>query len=372
MDAPQEAAKPEDGKTPLPERGAARTERGVKRGGKKHSGRFLWYLYGGGFLLLALTAGGFYLFQPDEKSAKKLSDSGSESDSAAAKNDEDAVLLTNSLKICAENISGVLSSGTPETRNQFVFASAFTAARMARYYSLNPLVTIDPGTLTLTARSILVLPTGRAIETCWNSEDGKKIDAVFLEENGEWRIDWDHFARYGDYPWSLFLAGSGPEEGEFRLLARERLADAHEKTDSISIVLYAPRFAHPEETGYQSPEFLVSRDTRDGQLLDAAFKLARSGGQVFGSKLLNMNPEDMIRVRVKVRRIEADRERKFEIAEVVACHWYSVDDPGVVPVPVAETKPADGADAKPADAKPADNKPADNKPRLPNLKLDRK
>jgi hypothetical protein len=197
---------------------------------------------------------------------------------------------------------------------------------------------------------VLNLPGGRAIETSWNAPDGRKVDAIFREENGEWRLDWDHFVRYGDYPWSLFLAGSGPPEGEFRLLARERLADARKKADSISIVLYAPRFARPGETGFQSPEFLVPRNTRDGQLLDAAFKLARSGGQVFGSKLPNPNPDDMIRVRVKVRRLEQDLERKFEIAAVLACHWYSVDDPGVEPVPPAE------ADAKPPGGKPAEMK----------------
>jgi hypothetical protein len=27
-----------------------------------------------------------------------------------------------------------------------------------------------------------------------------------------------------------------------------------------------------------------------------------------------------------------DTERKFEITGVTACHWYSVDDPGVEPL----------------------------------------
>ena len=204
---------------------------------------------------------------------------------------------------------------------------------MARFYNLGSFTDVDPASLTPTARAILNLPGGKAIETCWDSTDGKKLDAVFREEDGEWRLDWDHFVRYGDYPWSLFLAGSGPAEGEFRLLARERLADQRKKSPTISIVLYAPRFARPGETGFQSPEFLVARDTRDGQLLDAAFALARSGGHVFGSQLPQLNPEGMIRVRVKVQRVEVDRERKFVITGVLACHWYSVDDPGVEPVP---------------------------------------
>jgi hypothetical protein len=45
----------------------------------------------------------------------------------------------------------------------------------------------------------------------------------------------------------------------------------------------------------------------------------------------------MIRVRVKIQRDEADMDRKFKITEVLACHWYAVDDPGVaLPIPGAE------------------------------------
>lgn len=265
-------------------------------------------------------------------------------EAAPAVTGEDIELLQQAGQKCAEVFAGFLAAGTPEERNQFVLKPVATASRMARFYDLNPLTSIDPKTLRLVSSSVLNLPDGKAIETLWNSQDGKKFDAVFREENGEWRLDWDHFARHSDYPWSLFLAGNGAPSGEFRLLARERLAEDRKNAESISVVLYAPRFAHPEEAGFQSPEFLVSRSDRNGQLLDAAFKMARSGKQVFGSKLPDLNPDEMIRVRVKVRRSEVEMERKFEITEVTACHWYSVYDPGVAPVvpgsaAAPETKP---------------------------------
>jgi len=355
-EAPQGAAKPSDG-------AATEVSEHAQRGGKKPAGRLaMWKLFGGWLLVLVLIVSAARYWWPAAKTDSKPFTPANPSRSASAQSDEDIAFLNTSLPKCAATLSGFLVAGTPETRNQFVLSPVATAARMARFYSLSPLFTVDPGSLTLISRSVLVLPTGRVIETCWSSEDGKMIDAVFREESGEWRIDWDHLVRYGDYPWALFLAGSGPPEGEFRLLARERLADARKKAKAVSIVMYAPRFAHPGETGFQSPEFLVPRNTRDGQLLDAAFKLARSGGQVFGSQLPNLNPGEMIRVRVKVRRGEVDGERKFEIAAVVACHWYAVDDPGVVPAPVSGTKPDDGAAAA----------PVESKPRLPNLKPDRK
>lgn len=243
--------------------------------------------------------------------------------------DLDAKLLTDAGPRCGEAFSGFLNAGTPEERNQFVLDPVRTASRMARFYSLNPLANIDPKTLRFQDQSVLELPEGRAIESRWLGEDDKMYDAVFREENGEWRLDWDHFSRYSDYPWALFLAGSGQPEGEFRLLARERLAEERKSEQNISVVLYAPRIGRPGESGLQSPEFLVSRNKPEGRLLDAAFQAARKRKNLYGSSLPRIDPEGMIRVRVTVKRTEVNLERKFEITKVSACHWMSIDDPGV-------------------------------------------
>lgn len=312
-----------------------------KRVGKKRKYRyFMVKLCAGWLLVLALivaVAHKFWNQQAPSSPPVETTTAG-----ASTVTNEDLAFIHSVGPKCVETLSGFLAAGTPEARNQFVLSPVATAARMARFYSMSPMPNIDAETLSMGVNAVLNLPTGKAIETCWNSPDGKKLEAVFREESGEWRLDWDHFARYGDYPWSLFLAGSGPAEGEFRLLARERLADARKQAAAISLVLYAPRFAHPGETGFQSPEFLIPRNTRDGQLLDAAFQLARRGGQVFDSKLPNLNPQGMIRVRVKVRRFESDLERKFAIVEVLACHWYAVADPGVTPAAPTEDPPAEG------------------------------
>ena len=249
----------------------------------------------------------------------------------------DVALLEGAQSMILQNFSRFISAGTPEERNQFVWNPIDTAARMARFYDLNPQVTLAPESLSLAKTGVLKLPAGRAIETNWTSKDGQQIDAVFFEQENEWRLDWDHFARYSTYPWALFLAGSGEAEGEFRLLARQRLAEERKNSDTISIALYAPRFGVPSQTGFQSPEFLVRRDTRNGQLLDAAFKLEESGNRAFGVKIPSPNPEGLIRVRVKVRRTDSDEGRRFELLEVIACHWYSVDLPGVeIPAASAE------------------------------------
>jgi hypothetical protein len=335
LESPVAAAHPGEETTPDSTAKSDHPAHGGKRSGKKRKNRhFMLQLVGGWSLVLALIILGASKLWHEKKPERKQTASTA---AAATITDEDAGLLNSAGPKCAEIFSGYLAAGTPEARNQFVLTPIATASRMARFYALNPLANVDPETLSRVGESVLKLPGSQAIETYWKTSDGKKLDAVFREQNGEWRLDWDHFARYGDYPWTLFLSGGGNPEGEFRLLARERLAEQRKGSDTISVMLYAPRFGQPGQAGFQSPEFLVSRSSRDGQLLDAAFKLARRGERVFGAKLPDLNPEDMIRVRVKVRRSEVDMERKFEITGVLACHWYSVDDPGVEPsVPAAE------------------------------------
>ena len=335
LEAPVDAPSPADAPNPDTEQ---KPEHRGKRSVKKRKNRFFMLkLVGGWSAVLALIVFGARQMWPEDQAEKRPA--ASTGSAAPVVADEDVELLNDAGQKCAEAFSGYLSAGTPEQRNQFVLKPISTASRMALFYSMNPITAIDPQTLGMAGSSVLHLPGDRMIETQWASKDGKILDAIFREENGEWRLDWDHFVRFSDYPWSLFLAGSGEPEGEFRLLARERLAEERKNEETISIVLYAPRFGHPRDTGFQSPEFLVSRRTRDGQLLDAAFKLARSGKQVFNSKLPDINPDGMIRLRVKVKRTEVDMERKFEISGVTACHWYSVDEPGVEPAKPAEEKP---------------------------------
>lgn len=249
---------------------------------------------------------------------------------------EDVALLEEAGKLCLTSFSGFLAATSPEEQNQFVRNPIETAPRMARFYNMNPLGTIDAKTLSSRGAAVVHLPGVQAVETHLSSPDGRLLDAVFIKENDEWRLDWEHYARFSDYPWALFLAGNGEVEGEFRLLARERLPEERKDEATISLVLYAPRFGYANDTGLQSPEFLVRRDTRNGKLLDAAFKLERSGQRIFNVNLPSINPEGLIRVRAKIRRFVVEGERRFEIKDVIACHWYSVDDPGVVVEDAAE------------------------------------
>lgn len=256
----------------------------------------------------------------------------------AEQSPEDLAFIEKVWPLCNGSFSGLLNSTTPEQQSQFVADAIAATPRMARFYGMNPSPVIDPTRIMLTRQAVLHLPAGRALETQWTSADGHVFDAVFVNEDEEWRIDWDHYARFSDFPWALFLAGSGSETGEFRLLARERLADERKKEDTISLMLYAPRFGFSGDTGFQSPEFQVPRDSKNGQLIQQALDLNQSGAQPFAVKVPSIDPEGLIRVRVKVRRIDENGERRFEIENVMACHWYSTDHPGMPPAPEPAAK----------------------------------
>ncbi len=286
-------------------------------------------LVGGWVALLALIVGGAKFLWPDNQNS--YGDTQLEADKAATINrEDDNRQLNEALPGCAKTFSSFLAAGGFEERSQFVLNPVTATSRMVRFYSQNPLTSLDPETLQSSAKELIRLPDQtKVINTQWTTPDGKTIEGSFQQQQGEWLLDWEHFARYSDYPWALFLAGSGPAEGEFRLLARERLAEERKASPTISLVLYAPRFGKPLDPGFQSPEFLVSRNHRNGKILDAAFKQMREGNAVFNSSLPNPNPDGMIRVRVKVRRVDDNQLRSFEITDVIACHWMSVDETGV-------------------------------------------
>ena len=260
---------------------------------------------------------------------------------AGTSGDEAVVNLNQALPACHAALGGFFIANTPEQRNQFVLNPVATAGRMARYYDLNPSVKINPKTVTSTANSLLELPSGRAVESRWSAPDGRTLDCVFVQQNGEWRLDWEHFVRYSDYPWQLFLTGAGEPELEFRLLVRERLVKQRNESSLMSLVFYQPRFGYPDQTTSASPEFLVRRDSPDGRLLTAAFKKHDKGEPLYASKLPYLESPDMLRVRVRLRRLptapnsDSTSAFTFELVKVLACHWMTLDDPGVALPPAA-------------------------------------
>ena len=300
-----------------------------KREIKRYKGRYfvlklvvVWAL----LMAVLAVAGHFYWRDKPRESRHELAEKAAKGTLA----DEDVALLSRAYQKCVINLSGFLAAGTPEERNQFVRTPIDTAGRMARFYQHSPLQNLDVTSVAGDGGSVIRLKDGRRlIQTRWKVKDGREFDAVFFDENGAWRLDWEEFVRYGEHPWILFLGEAGEAEGEFRLFARERLAEQRSDVSQLRIAFHASRFGRPGEFGEASPEFLVDQDSPAGRMLKEAFKARKDGGRIYGSSLPNHDPEGMIRVRVKIRKSEGSLGREFKLEEVKACHWLSIDDPGV-------------------------------------------
>ena len=244
--------------------------------------------------------------------------------------DERIAFLSRALPDCHRALIGFLTGGAPEIRNQFVADPIETAGIMAGFYKNNPFPSIEVAELRRTGQQPIKVGEEWMIETRWNDGKGQEVDALFRRNGSVWKLDWEHFIRYGGYSWPLFLAGEGPAEVEFRLLARRVTTGEKAEADGsrLRFTLLSPVFGRPAEFGVESPEFVVNSSSDEGLLLGAAFDAKRSGKPIFGRELSPMEPGNLIRVRVRIKRGEFAGARSFELEEVMACHWIGGDDLG--------------------------------------------
>lgn len=232
---------------------------------------------------------------------------------------DDQRLLRDHLDACGKRLMEFLQEPDTGAQALHVLGGGRTVQRMARVQQFNPSYTTDEA-VEIQRYGVIRTPAGRGIETFWKLGEDKSIEVVFFEEEGEWKIDWDAYARAGSESWPLFLAGRGRGQGDFRLLARERIGTDGRDEEYIGLVLYSTRFGHPGEAVSPSPEVRVERNSPMGRQIEDAFLAREQGIAPFGSKLGNIDPDGMIRLRVRVSR-RGDDERVFQIDELLACHW---------------------------------------------------
>lgn len=244
--------------------------------------------------------------------------------------DERIALLSQAMPECHRALVGFLTAGAPESRNQFVADPIGTAGSMASFYKYNAFPSLEVTDLKRTGQQVLKVGDEWMIETRWSDGKGLELDAVFRRYGAVWKLDWQHFSRYGEYSWPLFLAGEGPDEAEFRLLAR-KVGDGVKAEDSgsrLRFTLLSPVFGKSAEIGMESSELVVNRHSDEGLKLDAAFDAKKSGRSIFGGTLPQMEPEHWVRVRVRIKRSEFAGVRSFALQEVIACHWLGSEEPG--------------------------------------------
>ncbi|MEP4076758.1 hypothetical protein [Haloferula sp.] len=297
--------------------GGSRSESGSKRKKKERSGIVVFGAIWG--LILVLLAGAVKYFRGSDVEDEQL---------GFNIISEDQRLLADQIYECEGKVAGFLRAGSPESRAEFVMHPSKTLGRMTSHQHGSAYFD-DESALERSAYKVIETPVGKAIETVWKVDDGRRIEAVFFaDENGKWKIDWANMVQYSEGDWSLFLVGDGNDESEFRLFARRRSEDHSGKGKVGSIVLVGPRPGLPGELGVSSPEVKVNPDSRIGRVLSKAFSERDAGKGAYGSEASSLDPKGMIRLRVRVKR-EGEGELAIVIREILACHWYDFDDLGL-------------------------------------------
>lgn len=230
---------------------------------------------------------------------------------------------------CRETLAAYLNTTSIAQRLPLVLPHPQLEDHMERYYADNERLDADSDSLTLNATSLIQLPEGQSILTQWETPEGATFDAVFRKANHKWALDWHHFVRYSDLSWPQFVAGAGDDVAEFRLHARRRLASDGDPHNGIGVVLSAPLRRHMEEVGFSQSMPGLSMADDGARLLDQAFNLLQEGTPILGGTIRDLNPQGMIRVRVRVQRIGADGGYQFRIIDVPACHWYGSEATGL-------------------------------------------
>ncbi|MFD2257912.1 hypothetical protein ACFSSA_14620 [Luteolibacter algae] len=241
--------------------------------------------------------------------------------------DERISLLNEALPQCSKMLEGFFTAGAPESRNQFVYQPIENAAAMARFYALNPFPKVNLGKLRRQNQEMIHVNGEWMVLTRWNEDtpDGQTFDAIFRKEGEDWRLDWRHLSHYSDFPWVLFLAGEGPDVAEFRLLARKRLSQDPQNTNTgkFFITLAAPEFGYPMKVISESSEFVLKQNNPDGELLSTAFDSNLQSRKILGSSVDTLQAEGWLTVRVKVRRDTGSGIKSFHLEKLFACDWLN-------------------------------------------------
>jgi len=249
-----------------------------------------------------------------------------------AEQQDEGRFLNDAYQDCYQTLMGFLKASAPELRSQFVVDSVDTLSLMSRAADRAP-VLVDEETPRMLYFQRFESPDGPAMESAWEMPDGERLEAVFhQDEEDAWKIDWANMIRYSSEPWSLFLSGTGPDVGEFRLLARRRANSTGGRGDVSRLMLLEPRIWDPSKTGLSSPEVQIDPGSEIGRQLKEAFTMREQSEGAFGTRLTDKDPKGMIRVNVVLRRSgEKDEhgEWNFEVEKLKACHWMAFDELGL-------------------------------------------
>jgi hypothetical protein len=266
------------------------------------------------------------------QSADEFADGSNSSQQEAIRQSEaEKQALKFALPKCMSVAKDFLNAKTASAKAQFVYDGVRLSREMEAYYAKQP----DFPPSLLQVRPVhyhwLNIPGVDAIGTICQSDTGERIEAIFIREAEEWKIEWKSLVRYSQSDWSLFTSKANGDEAEFRLYMRVMDVGEDLSDGDVLVQFYKPDiFRGHMFDGYASESIRVPIYSMQGKLLGRMSEEAAldEGRDDVGMQISDFDPQHFHRVRVRMKlRMNAKQEPYVELVRILANHWY---DPAIV------------------------------------------
>lgn len=228
--------------------------------------------------------------------------------------------------VCEKTMTEFLNAPSAASKAQYVYQGVKLSGVMNRYYRNNPSFSSTRSKIRILRAEVLDIPGYKAIGTVCQNSLGERFEAIFIDENNEWKIDWKSLIRYDDQSWSLFPSSENGTEGDFRLYMRVRDTDEDLDREEMSVVFYTPgMYTKSDFSGLASKSVSVAVDSPQGKAIQALLdsEADELEKDPFGYSIGNLDPLGYHRVRARIRiNKEEGKEAEMELLEILANHWY--------------------------------------------------
>lgn len=256
--------------------------------------------------------------------------SGGNGDGQIDEKAQQLIFLRKHMPEISQNFSRFIRATEDDDRIQEIDFSSLLASKFSRFHQAQS-IPVPRGRLSSLARNVLVLkrdPFVPAVEVIWRDEEGQFFESVHVWDGTSWKLDWEHFARYSNVPWTLFRSKlGGKKEGEFRLLMRKR--QVMRESSYFSLLFYEEPSLGVEEDqrkalqASESEEVIVKLRTDLGKQLTELFKQKENENRPYDSILGERDPNMMIRVSaILAWEEDEDGDEILVLKDLPGISWY--------------------------------------------------
>ncbi len=223
---------------------------------------------------------------------------------------------------CTQTLSEFLKVSDPSQIGAYITNSSSNVSLRNAYYQTHQL-TRTAEAVKLTYINVLKVNDEYQLETFWKWPTGEDRDVVFKKYSNKWLIDWEHMVRYSDQVLAAFASGiDGPDEGIFRVYMRRAAVTKESNAKWTTVTLFEPKENLNGEYSSAPVKISIERASKLGDTLERIHANHVAKKAAFGSVAAQIDPEDLIRVTLRLKRTKANSNKyAISIEEVLSNHW---------------------------------------------------